>query len=97
MQASSHYISELLSKSKIKNRKTKIALIANRVKENTIIFDELDDYLENYKIPYIATLRETHNYIKSFQKGIGIHEMPPYIAWKDWEQWEPLIEWLDNC
>ena len=27
---------------------------------------------------------------------LGIHELPPYLAWPDWEQWDPLIEWLDS-
>jgi chromosome partitioning protein len=22
--------------------------------------------------------------------------LPPYLAWPDWEQWDPLIEWLDS-
>tara|TARA_B100001250_G_C19817430_1_gene799492 strand:+ start:6935 stop:7579 length:645 start_codon:yes stop_codon:yes gene_type:complete len=96
MEASANYITEILNRNKIQNKQAKVALIANRVRENTIIFDELDDFLDSYKIPYIATLRETQNYIKSFQKGLGIHEMPPYLAWKDWEQWEPIIDWLNS-
>ena len=96
MEASAKYISEILTRNKIQNKQAKVALIANRVRENTIIFDELDVFLDSYKIPYIATLRETQNYIKSFQKGLGIHEMPPYLAWQDWEQWEPIIDWLNS-
>lgn len=96
IEASAKYISEILTRNKIQNKQAKVALIANRVRENTIIFDELDVFLDSYKIPYIATLRETQNYIKSFQKGLGIHEMPPYLAWQDWEQWEPIIDWLNS-
>ena len=96
MEASAKYISEILTRNKIQNKQAKVALIANRVRENTIIFDELDVFLDSYKIPYIATLRETQNYIKSFQKGLGIHVMPPYLAWQDWEQWEPIIDWLNS-
>jgi chromosome partitioning protein len=22
--------------------------------------------------------------------------LPPYLAWPDWEQWDPLLEWLDS-
>ena len=28
--------------------------------------------------------------------SVGLHELPPYLAWPDWEQWDPLIEWLDS-
>jgi chromosome partitioning protein len=47
-------------------------------------------------VPYIAWFREAQNYIRGYQRGLGIHELPPYLAWPDWEQWEPLLEWLGS-
>ena len=96
MKAGAEFISELLEKGKVANRKAKVAVVANRIKENTLIFEELDEYLEQLKIPYIAALREAQNYIRAYQRGLGIHELPPYLAWADWEQWDPIIEWLDS-
>ena len=64
--------------------------------ENTLIFDELEECLEKLRVPYLAALREAQNYIRADQRGLGIHELPPYLAWPDWEQWEPIIEWLDS-
>ena len=96
MKAAAEFISELLQKGKVANRKAKVAVVANRIKENTLIFEELDEYLEQLKIPYIAALREAQNYIRAYQRGLGIHELPPYLAWADWEQWDPIIEWLDS-
>jgi chromosome partitioning protein len=96
MKAGAEFISELLEKGKVANRRAKVAVVANRIKENTLIFEELDEYLEQLKIPYIAALREAQNYIRAYQRGLGIHELPPYLAWADWEQWDPIIEWLDS-
>jgi chromosome partitioning protein len=96
IKAAHGFIDELMQRSKIENRQAKVGIIANRVKENTLIFEELDEYLSGLKVPYIATLREAQNYIRAYQRGIGIHELPPYLAWPDWEQWEPVIEWLDS-
>jgi chromosome partitioning protein len=96
MKAAAAFIEELLHRGKIANKKAKVAVVANRVKENTLIFEELDEYLERLKVPYIAALREAQNYIRAYQRGLGIHELPPYLAWPDWEQWDPIIEWLDS-
>jgi chromosome partitioning protein len=85
-----------MHRGRVEKRQAKVGIVANRIKENTLIFEELDDYLSGLKVPYIATLREAQNYIRAYQRGIGIHELPPYLAWPDWEQWEPLIEWLDS-
>lgn len=96
IRAATDFIAELLDRGKVARRQAKVGVIANRVKENTLIFEELDEYLEKLKVPYLAALREAQNYIRAYQRGLGIHELPPYLAWPDWEQWDPIIEWLDS-
>jgi chromosome partitioning protein len=96
IKAAEKFVEELLGISKVAEKKAKAALVANRVKENTLIFEELDEVLSKLKVPYVASFREAQNYIRAYQRGIGIHELPPYLAWPDWEQWDPLIEWLDS-
>ena len=62
MQAADRFIKEIKAVGKIERKQAKIGVVANRVREYTLIFDEL----------------------------------PEYLAWPDWEQWDPLIEWIDS-
>jgi len=94
MQASDRFLEELMGVGKVDRKKAKIGVVANRVRENTLIFEELDHYLDKLKIPYIASLREAQNYVRAYTRGLGIFELPEYLAWPDWEQWEPLTKWL---
>jgi chromosome partitioning protein len=94
MQASDRFIAELKHVGKVERKQAKIGVVANRVRENTLIFDELDEYLSRLRVPYLASLREAQNYIRAYTRGLGIFELPEYLAWPDWEQWEPLIKWL---
>jgi chromosome partitioning protein len=96
IKAAEKFVEELLGIGKVAEKKAKAALVANRVKENTLIFEELDEVLSKLKVPYVASFREAQNYIRAYQRGLGVHELPPYLAWPDWEQWDPLIEWLDS-
>jgi chromosome partitioning protein len=96
MQAVKKFITELRATPTVKNRKVKIAVVANRVREGTLIFDELDDFLSEIKVPYIATLREAQNYIRAYTRGLGIHELPDYLSWPDQEEWGPLTDWLGS-
>ncbi len=96
IKAAERFVEELLDVGKVAEKKAKAALVANRVKENTLIFEELDGVLSRLKVPYVASFREAQNYIRAYQRGLGIHELPPYLAWPDWEQWDPLIEWIDS-
>jgi len=96
MKAAATFIEELMNVHKVAEKKAKVALVANRVRDNTLIFEELDEYLTKLRVPYVTALREAQNYIRAYQRGLGVHELPPYLAWPDWEQWDPLLEWLDS-
>lgn len=96
MQASSRFLTELANVGKVKRRQVRVAVVANRIRENTLIFDELDEFLDGLKMPYIATLREAQNYIRAYTRGLGIFELPDYLSWPDKEEWGPLIDWLNS-
>jgi chromosome partitioning protein len=94
MQATTKFLEELKEISKVERKQAKIGTVANRVRDNTLIFDELDEYLTKARTPYIATLREAQNYVRAYTRGLGIFELPEYLAWPDWEDWKPLTSWL---
>ncbi len=96
MRATTRFVAELAELGKVARRQARIAVVANRIREGTIIFDELDAALRGIGVPYVATLREAQNYIRAYSRGLGIFELPEYLAWPDWEQWGPLIEWLES-
>ena len=96
IQASDRFIKELKAVGKVDRKQAKIGVVANRVREYTLIFEELDEYLTKLRVPYIASLREAQNYVRAYTRGLGIYELPEYLAWPDWEQWDPLIEWIDS-
>ena len=96
IKAAHNFVDELLDVHKVADRKARVAVVANRVRDNTLIFEELDEYLDSLKAPYIAALREAQNYIRAYQRGLGVHELPPYLAWPDWDQWDPILEWLGS-
>ena len=96
MQATTKFIEELQAVGKVERKQAKIAVIGNRVRENTLIFEDLDDYLERLRVPYLTWLRDAQNYVRAYTRGLSIFELPEYLAWPDTEQWEPLIKWLDS-
>ena len=73
-----------------------IALVANRVRGHSHAFDRLNAFLERQKIAYVATLRDAQNYVRAYDRGLGIYELPKYLAAPDWETFDPLIEWLES-
>jgi chromosome partitioning protein len=96
MQAASRFIDELLESGRIQRDQAKIAVVANRVREYTLIFEELDSFLQKQKASYPAALRDAQNYVRAYARGMGVFELPEYLAWPDWEQWDPLLKWLKS-
>ncbi|HEC29108.1 MAG TPA: chromosome partitioning protein [Gammaproteobacteria bacterium] len=94
IRAAAHFIHDLLLQGKVSRKQTRLAVIANRVRENTLVFHSLEKFLKSLKIPFITTLRDTQNYIRTAERGIGIYEMAPSSVYQDLEQWEPLVKWL---
>ncbi len=96
LKASSHFIAELLELGKVQREQARVAVVANRVRENTLMFDELDQYLDKLKVPYLTALRQSTNYLRAYQRGMGVFELPEYLARPDWEQWTPVTKWLGS-
>jgi chromosome partitioning protein len=96
IHAAAKCISDLLLIAKVRREDQRIAVIANRVKKNTLIFKSLMKFLETLQIPVIATLRDSQNYIRAAESGIGIFEVKPYLVQEDLDQWLPLIGWLSQ-
>lgn len=96
IQAAAKFLEDLAEVGRVERREVRVAVVGNRVRENTLIADELDEYLDSLKTPYIAKFREAQNYIRAYTRGLGIFELPEYLARPDWEQWEPLLEWLGS-
>ncbi|HEV2285288.1 MAG TPA: hypothetical protein VGR80_04530, partial [Steroidobacteraceae bacterium] len=42
----------------------------------------------------VAIIRDSQNYVRAAEHGIGVHEMKSYLARSDVEQWAPLVSWL---
>ena len=102
IRAAERFINELFSLKGSINNKIKIATVANRVREDTLIAAKLEYYLDNLalpngkKLPFMTMLRASQNYIHAAERGLSIFELAPSKTYYDREQWEPLLRWLSS-
>lgn len=95
IHATARCIADLLLVAKIRRSENRIGIIANRVKLRTKVSQALLRFLESLDIPLLATLRDTQNYVRSAQLGVGIFEMPERETIQDRESWQNLVRWLE--
>jgi chromosome partitioning protein len=102
IRAAERFLDELFSLKGSVNNKIKIATVANRVREDTLVAAKLEHYLNHIKLPngkklpFMTMLRASQNYIRAAEQGLSIFELAPSKTYYDREQWEPLLHWLNN-
>jgi chromosome partitioning protein len=94
INACSNCVRDLLLVAKIKRDENRIGVIANRIRRNTLTYQSLIRFLHTLGIPIVATIRDSQNYVRAAELGMGVHEMKSYVAQEDVSQWLPLTEWL---
>ena len=96
IHAASRCIADLLLVAKIDRRDNKLAVVANRTRQNTRSFDKLMRFLDSLGIPIIAVLRDSQNYVQAADMGIGIADLAPHRVRKDIAELDKIIAWLDS-
>ncbi len=97
IHATTQLIANLLLSVKIRSLDVKVAVIANRVKKNTKILNQLDKFLQQVDFPFIGRLRDTQNYVNAAKQGIGIHEIyPPSLVKQDVCNWDSILGFVEE-
>ena len=96
IHATADFIRDLFLIAKIRPQRTRVCIICNRVKANTLSFRALERFLLALNIPVIAQLRETQNYVTSSEKGLGVHELKSRSNQQDIDAWQQVVDWLEN-
>ncbi len=102
IRAAQRFLGELRDLRDVVVTDVKMATIANRVREGTIIANELEDYLFDLKLPtgrkfpFLTVLRSSANYIRAAERGLSIFEFAPIATATDREYWSPLLRWLQS-
>ena len=94
--SAAQFIADLLLVAQFDRRNRKLAIVANRTRQNTKSLRMLLRFLTSLDIPIIAQLRDSQNYVHAAARGIGVYDLPAYLARKDTEQMDRIVDWLDN-
>lgn len=102
LNAAERFVEEILEAGRVLRSKVRVATVANRVRENSPGRWEIEEYLDSLKLPdgrkmpFVAMLRNTQNYVNASERGLSIFEIAPSRAEYDLELWKPLTRWLNS-
>lgn len=93
--ATRHFLDELLEEKRVRKHRVEIAVVGMRVDARTRAAGELERFLLDTGLPVIAHLRDTQNYVQAAAHGLTIFDLPASRATQDWEQWAPILRWIE--
>jgi len=95
-RAATQFIESVLKSPEVRNSNKRIAVVGNRVRKNTKSYKALSAFLEALDVPFLTSLRDTQNYVRAAEEGIGIQELKLKSAQQDIEHWHSLVRWIEN-
>lgn len=96
MAATSAFLQTLMEEKAIRKHKTFIGIVGVRVDPRTKAAVTLEAFLAQFKLPVLTYLRDTQVYVNAAFNGLSLFDLPDYVSARDLEQWQPLLEWLEE-
>ena len=92
IHVTTNFIAELLLLTELDRP---VAVVANRTRENTNSLAKLLRILRTLETPTIAVLRDSQNFVRAAEQGIGVCEMQPSRVRQDVAEIQKIVRWLD--
>jgi chromosome partitioning protein len=96
MTATSAFLQTLMDEKAVRKHKTFIGIVGMRVNPRTRAAATLEAFLTQFKLPVLSYLRDTQIYVNAAFNGLSLFDLPEYLSGKDLEQWQPILDWIDE-
>jgi ATPases involved in chromosome partitioning len=96
MRVAASFIADIVGKVRANNANAIMGVVANRVQKNYHSYGALISFLRKLDIPLVGALRNSQNYVKAADSGIGIFEASMSDVKIDMKEWEPIIHWVEG-
>lgn len=96
MRVAASFIADIVGKVRAKNSKAIMGVVANRTQKNYHSYAALINFLTALDVPFVGALRNSQNYVKAADTGIGIFEVPFNEAEQDMKEWKDIIHWIEG-
>lgn len=96
MRVAASFIADIVTKVRANNADAIMGVVANRTQKNYHSYAALMDFLKALDVPFVGALRNSQNYVKAADSGVGIFEMSMSDAKQDMAEWKPIILWAEG-
>jgi len=92
--ATRQFLDVLMAEKEIRKQHAFVAVVGMRVDTRTRAAAELERFMDSVGLPVLACLRDTQNYVQAAAHGLSVFDLSASRAAQDWQQWRPILEWV---
>jgi len=94
--ATQDFLAKLADDKRVRHGEVSVGVIGMRVDMRTRAAEQLQRFVEGLGLPVLGYLRDTQNYVQLAAHGLTLWDVSPSRVARDWEQWQPILHWLDG-
>lgn len=95
IHATANFIKELLLITCVRHRDIRVAVVANRARASTAVYEPLERFVNSLRLTFVTRLLDSDVYIEAGDAGLGIFEMDAAHTAEQRRQFMPIVEWVD--
>jgi len=96
LNASRNFLKILAEEKEVRNGRCQIGVVGMRMNARTRAAVALEGFLTDSCLPILAYLRETQVYVNAAFEGKSLFDLPPHQAFRELEQWDFMLDWLEK-
>lgn len=94
LHATANFIESLLLVGGLRNRNVRAAVIANRARSSTAVYEPLERFVRSLRLTFLTHLLDSDVYLESGDTGYGIFELDRRRTAEERRQFQPVIDWV---
>lgn len=95
IHATANFIKELLLITCYRHRGIRVAVVANRARASTAVYEPLERFVTSLKLTFLTHLLDSEAYIEAGDSGLGIFELDEDQTAERRREFMPIIDWVD--
>ncbi|HSS64766.1 MAG TPA: ParA family protein [Gammaproteobacteria bacterium] len=96
IRATANFIKELLLAGGVRHRNIRAAVVANRARSSTAVYEPLERFVHSLRLTFLTHLLDSEVYVESGDTGYGIFEIDAERTAGQRREFMPIVRWVDQ-
>jgi chromosome partitioning protein len=96
VHATANFIKELLLVGHVRFRNIRVAVLANRVRNNKPVYAPLEKFVSSLGITFLGRVSDSDVYIEAGETGLGVFDLPADAAAAEQREFLPIARWAQG-